>query len=132
MPRSRDSALRSEVNVTPLIDVVLVLLIIFMVVTPMLTPAADLPRGGAPTTIGAGTPHADLVVRADGTILLDDRVVAPEELEASLRAMRGKVPRPVIILYAGSAIPYGTLRPALIASGAAGFDVATLAVEPPR
>jgi biopolymer transport protein ExbD len=53
--RSREPTIRSEINVTPLVDVCLVLLIIFMVVTPMLTGGGDiaLPETAAPRRASA-------------------------------------------------------------------------------
>ncbi|MEE8658683.1 Tol-Pal system protein TolR [Acetobacteraceae bacterium EV16G] len=81
--RFRPSA---EINVTPLVDVMLVLLIIFMVTAPMLTSGinVDLPKSSA-------APHnvdvkpVNVSVKEDGTIYLDDHPVAEQDLVAQLR-----------------------------------------------
>lgn len=91
--------LRSEINVTPLVDVCLVLLIIFMIVTPMLYREipVQLPKttGGPP--MGE---HPQLVVSMleDQTVKIDDRVFLLSELPAELKRLRAADPdRPVFV-----------------------------------
>lgn len=90
---------RSEINVTPLVDVCLVLLIIFMIVTPMLYREipVQLPETGNP-----GLPPKDhqlqVSMLADQTVMIEDRVVLLSELPAELSRLRAADPdRPVIV-----------------------------------
>lgn len=87
--RSRRSAL-SEINVTPLVDVMLVLLIVFMISAPLLTAGVplELPRTEAGAIKEAETPLA-VSVRADGTLFVNDREVAFEALGPALAGAAG-------------------------------------------
>ncbi len=72
---SRGSGLMADINVTPLVDVVLVLLIIFMVITPMLSSgmSVELPSAGSSTTVNDAGQHLVLSVRADAAIFVDTK-----------------------------------------------------------
>jgi biopolymer transport protein TolR len=90
---------RSEINVTPLVDVCLVLLIIFMIVTPMLYREISVQL---PETRSPGNPPGDRQLRvsmlADQTVLIEDRMVLLSELPAELSRLRAADPdRPVIV-----------------------------------
>ena len=65
----------SEINVTPLVDVVLVLLIIFMVVTPMLSSGVDvnLPKTRATETVQDAGQHLVVSIRSDGAVFVDTK-----------------------------------------------------------
>jgi biopolymer transport protein TolR len=96
---SAQTGLRSEINVTPLVDVCLVLLIIFMIVTPMLYQQlhVQLPKtqNGRPVE-----KHRQLVVsmQEDQTVRIEDRVFPLSELPAELRRLRAVDPeRPVFV-----------------------------------
>ncbi|HEV7731378.1 MAG TPA: biopolymer transporter ExbD, partial [Candidatus Binatia bacterium] len=83
-----DDDLRSDINVTPLVDVMLVLLVIFMVVTPLLKVQVPIELPIAKQS-DAATPKTDQVTlsaAADGTLLLDGSKVEVATLEAALRA----------------------------------------------
>ena len=90
---------RSEINVTPLVDVCLVLLIIFMVVTPLLyhETSVNLPESGRP---GSLEDHRQLAitVQLDGIVKVDDMLVPLSELAGQLRRLHeADADRPVII-----------------------------------
>jgi biopolymer transport protein ExbD/biopolymer transport protein TolR len=90
---------RSEINVTPLVDVVLVLLIIFMVITPLLQrgKAVQLPRARLVSELRQGDPIL-LSVTPDGRTWVDEREVPKEELSGALLAeMAGRPGAPVIV-----------------------------------
>ena len=93
------AGLRSEINVTPLVDVCLVLLIIFMIVTPMLY--QQLPVQLPETQKGrAMEEHRQLVVSMleDQTVRIQDRVFLLSELPAELKRLRATDPdRPVFV-----------------------------------
>jgi biopolymer transport protein TolR len=89
--RGRRSARRgrlAEINVTPFVDVMLVLLIVFMITAPLLTVSipVELPRTKAETAAADVEPLA-LTITADGKIYLQETVVTLEELPTSLRAI---------------------------------------------
>lgn len=100
----RPRRLKHEINVVPYIDVMLVLLVIFMVTAPMITPATiDLPSVGK-----ASAPPVEpleIIVKADGAMAMRDRLlggaevtVGRTELAGMLKAMQEKHPdQPVLI-----------------------------------
>ena len=98
----------SEINVTPLVDVVLVLLIIFMVVTPVLRAGRDVsvpPRGEAGDRRAA---PIQLVVRleADGGLFINSEPIAPGAFAARLRqVLAGRASEPTFVDAAGT-VPY--------------------------
>jgi biopolymer transport protein ExbD len=99
---------RSEINVTPLVDVVLVLLIIFMVVTPLLKqevpielPLADNSRGVTDTS------QLTLTIAADGLLLLNGENLLAETLVTQLQAIYTNRADKTIFLEADRSLPYG-------------------------
>ena len=85
---SGSGGLRSEINVTPFVDVVLVLLIIFMVLTPLLLKelAVAIPRkADQEVTADVAAQQVVLHIRGDGQILLGDRPVGLDALAARVR-----------------------------------------------
>ncbi|MDM7462291.1 MAG: biopolymer transporter ExbD [Tepidimonas taiwanensis] len=96
-----DGAPMAEINVTPMVDVMLVLLIIFIVTAPMLTHAVsiDLPR--ASSTPQQQKPDAvRLALSDDGNIYWDDHLVSDAELRARLHAAASQQPQPEVHLRA--------------------------------
>ncbi len=92
-----DDDVVSEINMTPLVDVMLVLLIIFIITVPVLTHSVklDLPRAqNAPTSVKPDT--VTLSVLADGTIHWDELPADAMVLEARLRAAAAQQPQPEI------------------------------------
>lgn len=83
----------SEINVTPLVDVMLVLLVVFIVTAPLLTQVVRVKLPKTEQTEPAPDQHvAILSVAADGQALLDDKPVALDVLEAELKALQAKDP----------------------------------------
>jgi biopolymer transport protein TolR len=76
----------AEINVTPFVDVMLVLLIIFMVTAPMLTQGVDvdLPKTHSVRTLPAGSDHLVLSIKKDGSIFLDEYGVGFDDLRQHL------------------------------------------------
>ncbi len=76
----------SEINVTPFVDVMLVLLIIFMVTAPMMDQGldVDLPQTKQVDTLPTDSEHLVLTINRDGTMFLDKYEVRPDELETRL------------------------------------------------
>jgi biopolymer transport protein TolR len=104
---------KPDINVTPLVDVVLVLLIIFMVVIPQME------AGASVSVPGAANPDAKtdvqhkpitLSVTAAGNLYLEKRAVARDELLALLREGRAASPRSKLILKGDRAVSYRFMR----------------------
>lgn len=127
--------IRSDINVTPLVDVCLVLLIIFMVVTPMLQQgvAVQLPSGES-VVERPGT-REDLVIsiRHDGTIFQGTSWIPDGDLSAWLtEEARRNAQRP-IVLKADEAVAHGIVKGVLRQASEAGFRqvaVLTQAAQP--
>src|SRR5437868_2261898 len=105
---------RSDINVTPLVDVVLVLLIIFMVITPMLQrgKSVDLPKAKhAATAPGGGPEPAFISVTRDGRAYVEQEKTAAsdEELMTALRAAVAQGKR--VMVKADMETEYGKVRP---------------------
>ena len=103
-------SLRCEINVTPLVDVMLVLLVIFMVVTPMLR--LELPIDLPETKSGTAAEQADQVILtagSDGALLLNGAPVARDALESTIRDLFAQREDRIIFLEADRALPYATV-----------------------
>ena len=102
----------AEINVTPLVDVMLVLLIIFMVTAPLLIAGVpvDLPESRA-EALSAESNQVTLSIDARGQVFLDDDAVAPGELAERIDGLRcaGRAAseRPLITLRADRGLDYG-------------------------
>lgn len=120
----------AEINVTPLVDVMLVLLVIFMVAAPMMVSGVplDLPRAGSSAAVRQGKPLVVSVTR-DGNVHLAGEVVAEEALKArldSLHAERGDV---IVHVRGDRGVEYGRMMSVLAAIGEAGFAKVSLIGE---
>jgi biopolymer transport protein TolR len=103
----RGSPMLGEINVTPMVDVVLVLLLVFMVTAPMMSRGIDV---SLPVANQPQIPPQDRVtvsVRADGQIFVSDKVVNIVLLEDQLRALTAGRPDPVVYLAADESLRYG-------------------------
>ncbi|MEE9179988.1 MAG: biopolymer transporter ExbD [Vicinamibacteria bacterium] len=104
-------ALNSNINVTPLVDVMLVLLIIFMVITPMLQKGIDvkLPVAEYPIDHPDDESVVTLAVTRDRTLHLDMLQVPKAELEAKIREKFDTRAEKVLFLKADESLEYGTV-----------------------
>src|ERR1700744_6059334 len=109
-PHDGDIAEISDINVTPFIDVILVLLIIFMVAAPLSTVdvAVDLPVSNAQPQPRPDKP-VFLTVKGDLTLVLGDDVVRRGALQATLNQRTGNDRDQRVFLRADQAVPYGEL-----------------------
>jgi biopolymer transport protein ExbD/biopolymer transport protein TolR len=101
-----------EINVTPLVDVVLVLLIIFMVIAPALNEGehVELPEILTPDQKKKELEPIDLTLAANGNLVLDKQLVTEGELRSRLEALHAEDPERRILLKADTALPYGKVR----------------------
>jgi biopolymer transport protein TolR len=120
----------SEINVTPLVDVMLVLLVVFMVAAPLMT--ANVPVN-LPESAASPSPNPDnpLVISLshDGGIYVADSRVPMSRLVDKLSAISGERPNTVVFLRADKDLPYGTIMGIMGILNKAGFSKISLVSE---
>ncbi|HZL20735.1 MAG TPA: biopolymer transporter ExbD [Polyangia bacterium] len=125
---------RAEINVTPLVDVVLVLLIIFMVITPMIVRGVSVDLPITSHHDRKNDDNKDLVVsiNAAGEIYVNADKVPLERLGAAVQEERRRFPDKGIFVKADHRIRYGTARAAMEAIHRAGVEDVQLGTEEER
>ncbi len=114
----------SEINVTPFVDVMLVLLIIFMVAAPLLTVGVpvELPKTAAQALPSETEEPLTVSLTADGLVLLQTSEIAREELVPRLRAIATERADDRVFLRADGAVPYEQVAQIMGALNAGGFS----------
>ena len=112
----------SEINVTPMVDVMLVLLIIFMVAAPLLTVGVplELPKTEA-KALNADTQPITISVKSGGEVFLNDSEVPIDEVVAKLQAVAKAGYEERIFVRGDKAADYGTVMRVMARISAAGF-----------
>ena len=122
---------KGDINVTPLVDVCLVLLIIFMVVTPMLQQGVDvlLPQG--PHAEKKPGKEGDLIisVKTDGTVFVGQDWIPDRNLPTYLKAEHDKNAGRAVMLKADKRINFGKVRTVMKAANDAGFTGVSILTE---
>jgi len=123
--RGRRSARRgrlSEINVTPFVDVMLVLLIVFMVTAPLLTVGVpiELPRTEA-KQLESETDPLTISIRADGTVFVQETVVPVDELVEQMRAISREGYDRRIFIRADATAEYGLVADIMARLSSSGF-----------
>ena len=132
LTRSRRRAL-SEINVTPFVDVMLVLLIIFMVTAPLMQQGIDVDLPDTTTQpIRVKSDPLILSVKADGSYYLGRKAVALEELVTKLEAVFDARGSREVFLRADEKAPYGVVVQAMAAARQAGSKQLGIVTEPER
>ena len=124
----------SEINVTPLVDVMLVLLIIFMVTAPMMTQGVDvkLPESSAPA-IPTDDERLVVTITQDRKIYINDNLVESGELESKLAAItQNRLDRKGVFLRADEKIPYGYVMEVMGLIREAGIDQIGMVTAPAK
>jgi biopolymer transport protein ExbD len=116
--------MQAAINITPLVDVVLVLLIIFMVMAPQMRkgPEVDLPDTKKPSEQGDERGKILVTIDEAGGLWIDDQPVAFEHFGESLRAAAGDEPDPKVVIRGDARLTIREVRNAMVAIDQAGFQ----------
>src|SRR5262245_61670232 len=117
------SKMQAAINITPLVDVVLVLLIIFMVMAPQMRkgPDVNLPNTAKPTEQGDERGRILVSIDDAGRLWIDDQQVALENFGEGLRAAVGSEPDPKVVIKGDARLNFSQVRQAMLAIEDAGF-----------
>ena len=120
----------AEINVTPMVDVMLVLLVIFMVTAPLLTVGVplDLPKTRA-ATITEPKPPVILSLNREGEVFIGNERIAADDLEQRLGALATEDPSRIVYVRGDQTISYARLMEALGLVNRAGFSKVSLVAE---
>jgi biopolymer transport protein TolR len=128
MKNNRNRTALSEINVTPLVDVMLVLLIIFMVTAPLMQQGIDV---NLPRAKGKELPPEErisIVVKKGGTIFLNDNSLSKQDMINKLKAISKLNPN--VFLKADKDVPYGTVVEIMGDIKEAGIEKLGMVTEP--
>ncbi len=126
-----DNAPLAEINMVPLIDVMLVLLIIFMITAPLLTHAVkvDLPKASS-TTMTQKPEHVELALNAQGQLFWNGTVIARDTLPARLQEAAQKDAQAELHIRADGTTPYEQVAQVMSAAARAGIAKIGFVTDP--
>ncbi|HEY3175409.1 MAG TPA: biopolymer transporter ExbD [Candidatus Polarisedimenticolia bacterium] len=124
--------MQSTINVTPLVDVVLVLLIIFMVVAPQMRPGPEvnLPTTEKPREQGDARDRILVTIDQVGGLWIEDQPVAIEDFGEGLRTAAGAKSITKVVIQGDARLHFGEVRQAMLAIEEAGFSGVALIAKP--
>ncbi|MGB9822711.1 protein TolR [Thermodesulfovibrio sp.] len=125
-PRRRSSI--ADINVTPLVDVMLVLLIIFMVTAPLLKQGIDVNLPKAKGKSLEETEKISIVITKEGKIFLNDKIINKDDLPSILNSYRES--NTAVLLKADKDVPYGLVAEVMGEIKAAGIEKIGMVTEP--
>ena len=122
---------KGDINVTPLVDVCLVLLIIFMVVTPMLQSGVDVLLPEGPHAAKKPGKEGDLVIsiKSDGTVFVGQDWIPDRDLPRYMKAEHDKTPGRNVMVKADKRINFGKVRMVMKAANDADFTAVSFLTE---
>ncbi|MDM1022121.1 biopolymer transporter ExbD [Acinetobacter sp. VNK23] len=128
---SQDDDVVSDINITPLVDVMLVLLIVFIVTAPLLTNSVkvNLPKA-APTQSTDQNKALVISVKPDGSIFLDQAPVNLENFEQEITQRKNANGKLALNLNADETVPYGTVAKLLASIERVGVEKLSVITTP--
>ena len=122
--------IKADINITPMVDVVLVLLIIFMVVTPAINEGAqiELPKVMTPDPKTKYVNPIEVTVAPDGTTVLEKETIQLSQLKPKLIALHAKEPERALMLKSDQQMKWGKMRSAFFDLQDIGFKGVLLKV----
>lgn len=131
LSRGAEGAPMSEINVTPLVDVMLVLVVVFLLTAPLLATSIKLDLPKATTTpASGGKAGLLLVVDASGQAFLQDRPFTDDALGARLKKVAAESPETELQLRADTTVPYGRVVALLALAQQAGLAHVSFVATP--
>jgi biopolymer transport protein ExbD len=130
-PSNSDNGLMAEINITPLVDVMLVLLVIFIITAPLIVPQTmniTLPKTEALSQQDAADPTR-LLIGADGQLQLNDQVLALAQLGMALQ-QRASAPHFQLHIVADEQVPYGVVAKVMAVAQSHGANQLSLVTMP--
>jgi biopolymer transport protein TolR len=125
--------MNASINITPLVDVVLVLLIIFMVMAPQMRkgPDVNVPHTSKPADQGDERGRILVSIDESGELWIDDKPVALEDFSEGLRAAVGNEEDPKVVIRGDANLNFREVRNAMLAIEQAGFRGVGLIAQRP-
>jgi biopolymer transport protein TolR len=122
----------SDINVTPMVDVMLVLLIVFMVTAPLLTAGVsiDLPKTKAAALTHQDNAPLEITVDAHGNVFMGQTAVKMDRLRGMLQAIAQENPERRVYVKADQRLPYGQVMGVMTAVSTSGFTKIALITDP--
>ena len=128
---SRDSTTIAQINVTPLVDVMLVLLVIFMVTAPIIQQGVQVNLPQAKAAAIPGTEQLLVVsIAKDGKIYLNDNVMTLDELGSKIRAIRANEAEKQVYVRADQEVRYGLVMKTIAELKQAGIERVGMVTRP--
>ncbi|MCE3000841.1 MAG: ExbD/TolR family protein [Betaproteobacteria bacterium] len=129
--RYRDAAANAEMNVVPLVDVMLVLLVIFIVTAPLLTHAVKIELPKASSQLNLQKPeHIEFGIRENGELFWNGERMAFADLPARFQAAAGRQPQPELHIRADRLTPYEHVAKVMSAAAKAGVTRIGFVTDP--
>ncbi|MBI5854297.1 MAG: biopolymer transporter ExbD [Nitrospirae bacterium] len=131
MMEARQRRFLAEINVVPLVDVVLVLLVIFMVTAPMLHRGLDVKLPTSTSNTIKAEERVVVTVERDQKIYMDKELVGAVQLEGKLRALKQQNPEVGVYLRADRTVPYGSVVQVMDSVKRAGIEKMGMVTDAP-